>query len=115
MHYKNKRPVKIGDHVVGLNGYGGFIAGVVAAGNSGSDTCNIAVLTGAVLPKGNCGTVIGVACTNTGDALALTCHQSYTSRDFLHAEDAFFLSVSREGGIPDYVPPPTPVQPSSQP
>lgn len=65
MHYANGREVKLGDKVVGHDGNGTPISGIVAATVPGSDACNIAVVP---LPS------------------YLSCSQQ--SKFFLHVEDA---------------------------
>ncbi len=44
MHLKNGRPVKVGDAVVWKDGNGLPGAGIVAAANAGSETCNLIVV-----------------------------------------------------------------------
>lgn len=66
MHYKNGREAKVGDKVVGHDGNGLPISGIVAAGIPGADACNICVVP---LPP------------------YLSCSQQ--SKLFLHIDDAF--------------------------
>ena len=43
MHYRNGRPVNVGDHVVGKDASGGPLAGIVGAAFPGTTSCNIRV------------------------------------------------------------------------
>lgn len=44
MHYKNGREAKVGDKVVGKEGYNGNpFSGIVGHTNSQSDTCNLTI------------------------------------------------------------------------
>ena len=44
MHYKNGKPAKVGDKVIGKDWNGNPLAGIVANLSPGSDTCNLTVL-----------------------------------------------------------------------
>lgn len=44
MHYKNGKPAKIGDKIVGMNTMGQPVAGYVVATSEVSDTCNLQVI-----------------------------------------------------------------------
>ena len=44
MHYKNGRPVNLGDKVVGLDCGGNLVAGTVVTANAGATSCNVQVV-----------------------------------------------------------------------
>ncbi len=43
MHYKNGKPAKVGDIIVGRDCQGNVFSGVVIKTNTQSDTCNVVV------------------------------------------------------------------------
>jgi hypothetical protein len=92
MHYKNNRPVQIGDPVIGISNQIPIVGTVIAS--NASETCNLTIASVQQIKqdtiKENNYPLIDqiLAVLPDGDIYAATTYSAYTASDFLHAADA---------------------------